>query len=136
MKLFSWKIGYGSQVYLGINPFIGDRFKYILSHSLIYILHSKNIQSLSQARRHNRFNDGTLYWIASRDLELRGYDVAEWDNFVSLLNRAGILLRNEDDQIVGVTENSNGLVTSKKAYESIPSEVLNIMPKWWVNVLW
>ena len=100
MKLFSWKIGYGSQVYLGINPFIGDQFKYILSHSLIYILHSKNIQSLAQARRHNRFNDGTLYWIASRDLELRGYDVAEWDNFVSLLNREGILLRNEEDKTV------------------------------------
>ena len=101
MKLFSWKIGYGTQVYLGINPFIGDRFKYIFSHSLIYILHSKNIQSLAQARRQNRFNDGTSYWIASRDLELTGYDVVEWDNFVSLLNRVGILLRNEDDQIVG-----------------------------------
>ena len=113
-ELFSWKISYETQVYLGIDPFISDEFKYILSHSLIYILHSKNIQSLAQARRQNRFNDGTLYWIASRDLELRGYDVAEWDNFVSLLNIAGILLRNEDDQIVGLTENSNGMVNIKE----------------------
>ena len=69
-ELFSWKISYGTQVYLGIDPFISDEFKYILSDSLIYIFHGKNIQSLAHARRRNWFDDGTSYWLTSRDLEL------------------------------------------------------------------
>ena len=122
-------IGRGTQVFLGIYPLIGDGGNYALSESLSSLLHSKNIHAIGQVRRRVYSNEEVQYWLSTIDLDLTSVLVVKWDNYVLLVNREGIFLRNEEYKIVWDWKNSNGIVSMKKDYECIYCEDFSFTPK-------
>ena len=107
---------------LGIDPFIGDEGNYAVSDALISVLNRKNIKQLAQVRRPNWFEEDSSYWLSFGELELKGVQVVEWDNYVSCLNRASVVLSNEEYMIVSEIKSSTHTFLTKLAYEIISSE--------------
>ena len=77
-----WKIGNGTQVAIGIDPFIGGKDNYKLSGLLISELHNLNIQFLAQIRRSTDSDLSLPYCLLSSDLGLYDNVVEEYNPFV------------------------------------------------------
>ena len=112
-KTILWRIGTGTEMMLGIGPFIGDEGNYALSSAFISVSNRKIIMYLDKDRRTNSLGEDSSYCLSYVDLELNGDQVVKWENYVSCLKRDGIVLNNEEDRIVWESNSSIGPILAK-----------------------
>lgn len=104
---------------------------YNLSEGIINFLVDKGIFLLHHIKDHNEDWVGGRRWKNTHSLDLNSQYVTEWDNYTKSLRRSGIYLDAREDHLLWSWNTSNGVLSSKLAYESIIYESHNIVQNWW-----
>ena len=97
-------------------------------------LHRKNILFLKQVVRDQV--QGEVKLLTSRDLELDGIYVAEWNCFVEKLYQEGITLKNSADSLVWHYNRKSGSVNANLAYKLILEDGAVDNSSWWTRFIW
>lgn len=115
----SWKISRGSQVWIGIDPFVGSVGNFKISAPLLDHIHSENLQVLLQIKRHHCIDGNRTYWLMASDLDLHDDLAAERNRYIMILNEAGIVLSDIRDVLVWDKDGVYDNLSAKNAYETI-----------------
>ena len=96
-RWISWEIGNGKNVYIGIDPFVGDKGNFDIPQEILEHLEFIGLKTLAQIKhpRWSLLKGG--YWFDSKDIGLTGIWADLWDRYINTLNFGGIRLRSEDD---------------------------------------
>ena len=76
------------------------------------------------------------YWLDAKDMGLNDIWVVQWETFTDKLNSAGIKLNSEIDTLVWTENKTNGIITTKLAFEYIIRNGTNSEQRCWYNWLW
>ena len=102
---------------MGVDPFIGMGYSFILPRDLRDYLEDFGISTLAQAR--NQTSLATGYWFSSEDLDLFGEWKIAWDIFIRGLEYGHIRLNNQIDTISWSHLNYSGPLTAAEGYKCI-----------------
>ena len=111
-----WRIGDGSRIRIGIDRFVGGGEFYLLSDSLVNLLHEKGYYTLEHISTNAPV--GTQ-WIGASALRLVGDHILEWSRYLTALKRMGIFLSQRQDELVWIHNKTSGCITVKSAYDHI-----------------
>lgn len=123
-KGIKWKIGNGTELLVGVDPFIGDKGIYRLPRDLIAELHNRRLMVLSQFFISGR-DVPSECWRSAADLNLPLRWHMEWDRYVTKLAFSGIRLGVSPDQLVWDSPGSMGILSVRNAYNTMASFKLN-----------
>ena len=76
------------------------------------------------------------YWLDAKDMGLNDIWVVQWETFTDKLNSGRIELNSEIDTLVWTENKTNGIITTKLAYEYIIRNGINSEQRCWYNWLW
>ena len=68
----SWKVGKGSQVLFGIDPFLGGGETFVIFSYIIDYFENSRLCTLDQIKRPSWLKISNSYWLVTKDLELGG----------------------------------------------------------------
>ena len=110
-----WKIGNGVEVHLGLNPWVGCKWRHVLPQNLIEKLHSVGVFSLQDigipvmsVLEHA--------WLPAEYIGLFDHeDVSVWNGHLSLLKAIHVRLSNVNDKLVWNLSKS-GFYSPKESY--------------------
>lgn len=131
-----WKIGNGVELFVGVDPFIGDGGGYRLPTSLIKELQERQVTVLSQF-----FLDRTILssecWLTAGELNLPLQWHNCWGNYIANLSAAGIKLNSVPDSLTWDVPAAKGILSVKNIYNVLERNIPNPhQPCWWHKRLW
>ena len=107
----------GNDIYIGVDPIVGNSSPYSLLVELRSYLEDLDICTLSQT--HNILPDSQHYWYTAEDLGVAGDWKDAWDAYTGRLAQAGIHLTTQADSLAWDFNKKDGSLTTKLAYDRI-----------------
>ena len=99
-KNIVWKIGNGAEVHLGLDPWVGCKWRHVLSLNLVEKLHSVGVFSLQDIGIPVS-SVSEQDWLPADHFGLvEQEDVSTWNGYLSILKESHVRLSNEDDKLV------------------------------------
>ena len=131
-----WKIGNGAKVCIGMDPWVGCKWRQWLPSHLIDFLHSagyfffKDVGTLTVSYL---MEQG---WLSSDDLGLvENLDINAWNGYLTILKSSHIRLRNEEDVLVWNEAKSNKYSPKVEQMHLILEQHEREI-EWWWNMFW
>ena len=84
-KWLVWKVGYGSKVKLGEDPWTSSDTNHRLPSTLVNTLRSNGLYFLNQVGVKRNINSGRQEWLNVEDIELEGKDIIIWKAYIDSL---------------------------------------------------
>jgi len=134
-KGLAWKVGDGSSVRLGRDPWVGCPDSYALSWDLIEHLNNRGFFFLCQIVDIVNSSIWRQEWLSGDFLALEGRWQEEWRAFRTGLLNSHIRITNEPDELRWV-HSQTGFYSPKKGYDWLMSQKGWEEPNWWAKPLW
>ena len=112
-------MGNGDNILVGIDPFIGGEYAYILSLDFLDYMAYFGFVTLNKFKRPNWLKHSPSYWFTAIDLGLHGLWVVDWSTYINDLNRSRIRLNDTSDNLVWSWDKTTGEVSTKESYKEI-----------------
>jgi hypothetical protein len=132
----SLKVGSGSRVLLGLDPFIGGGFRYRLLDGLLVQLHCRGLYTLDQLSKVGSSFPDSQEWPFVQDISLLVSYAGEWNSFLQVLNLSGITLSVDLDLLTWSWNKEVGVVRMKEAYNALTYSLFDETCKWWYSFIW
>ena len=131
----SWKIGNGSKVLVGTNPWCGAKYYLKFFLGLFQSLRSKSIFILKDVAY---FFSYASHFISKKTtyLNLSSVYVEEWYLYVKALSSIGVELTRKSETLVYTRDEKRGIPTAKVVHGALIDESITITSRWWFHYLW
>ena len=136
MCKLGWKVGDGLKIHLGVDPIAGMGTSYILPVDLRDYLADYGISCLAQAQKQDDLVVGYNGWLSAHDLDLGGKWANLWTSFIKGLSHCGIRIGESEDSLLWMYDKVSGMVSAKKAYELIISDLLPPPSDFVISQIW
>ena len=111
-----WKIGIGASVCLGLDPWVGCKWRHLLPSFFIDKFHSVGVFSLKDIGVPGLIPLMEQGWLLADQLGLDDHqDAIVWNGYLSILKRSHVRLTNDNDVLVW-NLSKYGLYTPKEGY--------------------
>eukprot|EP00253_Pinus_taeda_P001986 PITA_01986 len=131
----AWKVGDGSHIRVGRDPWVGCSEAYALSQGLLRHLDSKGIVTLNQVEKVGLSTVWGQSWKNDVDLGLNTRWKNEWASFIQELHRSHVRLKDESDKLIWALGKS-GEYYPKEGYSFLIKQKGWDTPKWWSKCIW
>ena len=96
-----WKVGNGADVHLGIDPWVGCKWRYILPSYVIEKLHLAGIFFLKDIGEPGLTCLMEQQWLSAEYIGLVDLqDVSVWNGYLAILKASHVRLSNDADELV------------------------------------
>eukprot|EP00253_Pinus_taeda_P011149 PITA_11149 len=127
--------GWGPQIRLGRDPWIGCSEGFTLSQGLVKALKERGLYTLNQVADPHASTIWNQGWLQGRDLNLIDDKLEEWDRYTRDLLNSLVRLSDSPDELKWVFA-QNGLYSPKVGYNWMMSQKGWENPDWWEKSLW
>ena len=131
----TWKVGDGSRVRVGCDPWVGCSARFALSPDLIFFLNDWGLHYLNQVANPRTTSIWRQGWLSGADLLLEERWMEEWSLFVLDLQNSSVRITKARDELVWVHAQS-GSYSPKMGYKWLMSQQGWEVPAWWSKPLW
>eukprot|EP00253_Pinus_taeda_P035564 PITA_35564 len=131
----AWKVGDGSYIRVGRDPWVGCSEVYALSPGLLRHLDSKGIVTLNQVEKVGLSNVWGQAWKNDVDLGLNVRWKNEWASFIQELHRSHVRLKEGTDKLIWALGKS-GEYYPKEGYSYLMKQKGWDIPEWWSKSIW
>ena len=98
-KGLAWKVGDGSQVRVGCDPWVGCSPNYSLSQELVNHINSEGFYFLNQVADPRTTSLVKQGWMSGTDLHLENRWMGEWNRYIADLSHSAIRILNFVDKL-------------------------------------
>ena len=130
-----WKVGDGSKVRIGVDPWPSCSQNHILPQQLIQLIHHKGYFHLNQIVDPLSTNIWHQGWKKSQDLELPDQWSRQWDQYTLALQTSHIRITNRADELIW-EKAQHGKYTPKLEYQQLCLQHFQENQKWWQKGIW
>ena len=131
-----WKIGNGVNVRIGMDPWVGCKWRHSLPSQLTNFLHSAGYYFLSNVGIVLVTNLMEQVWLSSNDLGLvDNHYITACNSYIAMLKASHIRFRNEEDVLVW-NQAKSGVYTPKFGYMHLIQDQHDRETEWWWNMFW
>jgi len=131
----AWKVGDGSQIRIGRDPWVGCNEAFALSPGFLRHLDSKGIQTLNQVERVGQSTIWGQAWKTLGDLGLNVRWQIEWEGYIQELQRSNVRIKDVPDILLWAHSKS-GTYSPKEGYNFLMSKKGWERPGWWAKDIW
>lgn len=131
----AWKVGDGTRVRVGCDPWAGCSDRYALSHDLKLFLNERGYLFLNQVPNLRTTTIWRQGWLTEVDLHLEERWREEWSLFVLDLQNSSVQISETRDELVWVHARI-GSYSPKTGYKWLMSQQGWEDPAWWSKLLW
>ena len=129
-----WKIGNGTTVRIGLDPWIGCKWRHVLPYSMLEKLHLAGFFCLSNIGIHGLSVLMPQQWYSD---EYIGFvdplEIDVWNGYLAILKSSHARISNKDDALVW-NLSKTGKYTPKEGYAQLMHR--DVVHNWWWKVLW
>ena len=131
-----WKIGSGAVVRLGLDPWVGCKWRHHLPPLVIEKLHSYGFFSLKDIGTPRLTCPLEQSWLSTEQLGLVDqHDVIVWKGYLAILKSSHVRLSNDSDVLVWSLSKSRKY-SPKEGYAQLLLDRNMMEYSWWWKVLW
>lgn len=131
----AWKVGDGSHIRIGRDPWVGCNVAFSLSPGFLRHLDSKGITTLNQVEKVGHSTIWGQAWKNDEDLGINIKWKNEWASFIQELHRSNVRLKDEPDQLIWA-QGKTGEYSPKDGYSFLMTKKGWGMPDWWAKNIW
>eukprot|EP00253_Pinus_taeda_P030228 PITA_30228 len=131
----AWKVGDGSHIRIGRDPWVGCSEDYTLSPGLLRHLDSKGIVTLNQVEKVSLSNVWGQAWKNDVDLGINVRWKNEWASFIQELHRSHVRLKEGNDKLIWAL-GKTGEYYPKEGYSYLMKQKGWDIPEWWSKSIW
>ena len=135
-KHICWNIGNGKSVFVGIDPFVGDKDCPYLLEEITEHLSWINMKTMDILKRPKWYVLKGVYWLNTRDLGLTSIWVVQGDSSIENLKYVRVQLKTGNDILVWPENKKDGTITAKMAYDYLIRNGNKYGQRWWFKQLW
>ena len=130
-----WKAGTGTKVRIGIDPWLGCKWRHVLPASMIDKLHNAGFFVLNDIACLGMVLLQDQGWLHADVFGFVEQENIIWNNYVALLISSHVRITTEDDQLVW-SLSKIGKYTPKDGYFHLIQVRNEIESFWWWQWLW
>ena len=127
-----WKIGNGSAVCIGLDPWIGCNWRHALPLPMFDRLHLAGLYYVSDIGIHGLFDLMAQQWLSADFIDFSDpFEIDEWNGYLTILKSSHVRITNDDDTLVWNLSKSDRY-SPKEGYAQLMRRDLE--PIWWWKV--
>lgn len=130
-----WRIGNGSLVRIGCDPWLGSGNALILPEGLVRYLNSRGIKYLAQIGDQQHSTIFSQAWIIDRQWQLTDEWNSIWKDYIQALTESHIRLKEDEDELIWDVSKSGHYVPKIGYYKLIQAKNPDTHKSWW-SALW
>jgi hypothetical protein len=131
----AWRVGRGTKVRIGQDPWPGSNMAHLLPQPVIEALQDKGFIHMDQVADRNRTTVWGKEWQGDLQLGLDEEFVEAWNSYTRALKLGHIQLTDKEDELVW-KHSPFRLYTPKEGYTQIHLDLLHPDTTWWWKGIW
>ena len=115
-KFLIWNVGNGVNVRIGMDPWVGCKWRHTLPSSLVDNLHNVGLFALSDIGCPDLYLLDNQEWFTTASIGLTDqFDIICWNEYVGLLKTSHVRLTGDEDFLIW-NQSKSGKYTPKTGY--------------------
>lgn len=129
-----WRIGNGSQVRIGLDPWPGSGNAHLLPDGLVRYLNNRDIKFLAQIGDLQNSTIFTQAWITDRQWQLTDEWYSNWKGYIQALTESHIKLHEAEDELIWAHAKSGYYAPKYGYYKMIEAKKPDMLKSWWSDI--